>query len=69
MKTFKSNSTQLMENKKWTPSGALFEVIDYGKQIITEADRFSVQFDTKEEADNYFENYYLNKGYKPARIN
>ncbi|MFA4941138.1 MAG: hypothetical protein WC582_00880 [Patescibacteria group bacterium] len=69
MKTFKSNSTRLMENKKWTPSGTLFEVIDYGKQIITEADGFSVQFDTKEEADNYFENYYINKGYKPSKIN
>ena len=69
IKTFKSNSTQLMENKKWTPCGTLFEVIDYGKQIITKTDNLPVQFNTKEEADRYFESYYLNQGYKPAKIN
>lgn len=69
MKTFKSNSTQLMENKKWIPCGMLFEINNYGEQVTIMPAQFSAQFDTKEEANGYFESYYLNQGYKPARIN
>lgn len=69
MKTFKSNSTQLMENKKWIPSGMLFEINNYGEQIITTPLQLSIQLETKEEADKYFNSYCIKQGYKPSRIN
>lgn len=65
MKKFIVNSYQLTENKKWAPCGTLFESINGNRINIQEADIFppKFRFDTKEEADNYFRNWFLERGY------
>lgn len=65
MKKFKVASYQLLETKKWAPSGTLFELISGDKLRVQEADVFppEYRFDTKEEADNFFRKHFLNQGY------
>lgn len=67
MKVFKVGSYQLLETKKWAPSGVLFDYSDGSKVGIQEADIFppnpEFRFDTKEDADEYFRNYFIKLGY------
>jgi hypothetical protein len=65
MKKFKIGSYQLVDTKKWAPCGTLFELIDNKKINIQEADIFPPQFrfDTKEDADKFFREYFSKRGY------
>ena len=65
MKKFKVGSYQLPETKKWAPCGTLFELIDGNRMNVQEADVFppEYRFDIKEEANKFFRNHYLEKGY------
>lgn len=66
MKKFTVGSYQLRDVEKWVPSGSTFEVINGAKVNITEADIFHPEhrFDTKEEADQFFRDHFLSKGYE-----
>ena len=65
MKCFEISSYQLLQTQKWASSGTLFEMIDGGKVNIQEGDVFSPEFrfNTREEADDFFREYFLQKGY------
>jgi len=65
MKKFKVSSYQLIENQKWAPCGTLFELVNGNKMNIQEADIFppEFRFDTKEEADKIFREYFSKRGY------
>ena len=63
MISFKAKSYQLKETKKWVSSGVLSEQgSDSG--IVTKKRSFTNNiFDTKKEADTFFTNYCIQKGY------
>lgn len=65
MKKFIVGSYQLVETKKWAPSGTIFESINGNKINVQEADVFppEFRFDTKEEADAFFREYFSKRGF------
>ena len=65
MKKFIVNSYQIIETQKWVPCGTLFETVDEDKINIQEADIFppEFRFDTKDEADKFFRNYFSQRDY------
>lgn len=64
MKTFKTGSYQLKKNKKWIPAGSLFEQVNGRESLnIQGLSCPDKHFDTKEEADQYFNSYCIQKGY------
>ncbi len=70
MNYFKVGSFQLA-NGKWAPAGILFIVddTDAGRISLREVE-FDPQFrfDSEEEANEYFRQYYLEKGFKDKDV-
>lgn len=62
MNTFKVSSF-LLADQKWVPAGHLF--IDNGGDIEIKEVEFPPEnrFDAKDDADNFFREYYIKKGY------
>lgn len=58
MKTFQIESFQLIESKKWMPAGILSWDDNNGSGIQEVEFPPKFCFGTKEEADNFFRNYY-----------
>ena len=65
MKYFETASYQILDTGKWAPGGMLFEIINGDKMNIQEADIFppEFRFDTREESDNFFREYFIQRGY------
>ncbi len=66
MKKFDVASYQLAETKKWIPAGTLIKFIsNSGNVEYTEVEIREKEFETKEEANSYFIDYYKSKGFMP----
>ncbi len=64
MKKFIVKSYQLLENKKWIPCGAIIESNNNSSVEVKEDVEFrNEEFETKEEADKFFVDYWTVKGY------
>jgi len=68
MNTFQISSFQLSESKKWVPAGVLFRD-NNGTRNIQEVEFPSeYRFNTKEDADNFFRDYYFKEGFIEAGL-
>lgn len=63
MNSFKVGSYQLVKTNKWVPAGNIF-IDNNNTRNIQEID-FPPEnrFNTKDEANNFFREYYLREGY------
>jgi len=64
MKKFISQPYQLAQNKKWIPAGTITELIGNSLSVnITEIEMSENEFETKAEADKFFADYYIQRGF------
>ena len=65
MNSFKVASFQLIESKKWVPAGTLFTFPGDPSTVQIQQVEFNpkFRFDTKNEADQFFKNHYMQKGF------
>jgi len=63
MNQFSASSFQLRETGKWAPAGTLFVYSGDGVDIQEFEFPPENRFDRKEEADNFFANYFVKKGF------
>lgn len=63
MNTFKTKSYQLKESKKWISAGETYEHRGDATKI-TQMSFPEKQFNTNDEADRYFINFYEENGYR-----
>lgn len=64
MNTFVSQPYQLQESKKWIPHGTITEFISNSASAkISEVEMRDKEFDTQEEANKFFADYYTRRGF------
>ncbi len=63
MSQFRVNSYQLLESKKWVPAGMISVDINWDTIRYKEVDLSAEErFDTKEEADDFFREWFTRNG-------
>ncbi|MBU1131180.1 hypothetical protein KJ840_03545 [Patescibacteria group bacterium] len=59
--TLFSSCPYQLKNQNWIPAGVLINTS--GENENNQPSEFNLEFSTKKEADKYFKDYYLKKGY------